>query len=66
MGALHDIIEAKGKQAALLAEVDRRAVEAAATYMADEDNGIGLLYSGFCQAALPHKKLADTTDPRSS
>jgi hypothetical protein len=29
--------------------------------MADEDNGIGFLYSGLCQAALPHKKLADTT-----
>jgi hypothetical protein len=61
MGTLHDIIEAKGKQAALVAEVDRRAVEAAANYMADEDNGIGFLYSGLCQAALPHKKLADTT-----
>ncbi|MFL5284848.1 MAG: replication protein RepA [Rhodopila sp.] len=38
---------------------DRRAVEAAAAYLADEDTGIGFLYSGWCQAALPHRKLAD-------
>jgi Plasmid encoded RepA protein len=43
----------------LLAEPDRRSVEAAAAYLADEDTGIGFLYSGWCQAALPHKKLAD-------
>jgi len=60
MGALHDIIESKGKQAAIMAEVDRRAVEAAAAYMADEDSGIGCIYSGLCQAALPHKRLPNT------
>lgn len=59
MGSLHDVIEAKGKQEALLLGLDRRAVEAAAAYMGDEDAGIGFLYSGWCQAALPHKKLAD-------
>src|SRR3984885_12715439 len=59
MGTVHDIIEQLGKQAALLAEVDRRAVEAAATYLADEDTGIGFLYSGWCQAALPHRRLPD-------
>ncbi|MEA2777132.1 MAG: hypothetical protein QOF90_2538 [Acetobacteraceae bacterium] len=59
MGTLHEIIETQGKQAALLTEVDRRAVEAAVAYMADEDNGIGFLYSGWCQAALPHRRLPD-------
>ena len=59
MGTVHDLIEQHGKQAALLAEVDRHAVEAAAAYMADEDNGIGFLYSGWCQAALPHRRLPD-------
>jgi hypothetical protein len=53
MGIVHDLIERQGKQMALLTEADRRAVEAAAAYMADEDNGIGFLYSGWCQAALP-------------
>jgi replication initiator protein len=59
MGAIHDLIEQHGKQAVLLMEGNRRVVEAAAAYMADEDSGIGFLYSGWCQAALPHKKLAD-------
>jgi hypothetical protein len=27
--------------------------------MSDEEAGVGFLYSGWCQAALPHKKLAD-------
>ncbi len=27
--------------------------------MADEDSSIGFLYSGWCQAALPHRKLPD-------
>ena len=40
-------------------EPDRRTVEAAAAYMADEDTGIGFLYSGWCQAALPHRRLPD-------
>lgn len=61
MGSIHDLIETKGKQAALMAEADRRAVEAAASYMADEETGIGFLYSGLCQAALPHKRLPSTT-----
>ena len=59
MGTVHDILEAKGKQQALLSGLDRREIEAAAAYMADEDAGIGFLYSGWCQAALPHRRLAD-------
>lgn len=59
MGEIHDLIEQQGKQTALLMEPDRRLVEAAAAYLADEDTGIGFLYSGWCQAALPHRKLAD-------
>ena len=57
MGTVHDLLEAKGKQEALKFELDRPVVEAAAAYMADEDTGIGFLYSGWCQAALPHRKL---------
>lgn len=59
MGAVHDIIEAQGKAAALQADIDRAVVEAASLYMADEDSGIGFLYSGWCQAALPHRRLPD-------
>src|SRR5271166_59202 len=59
MGTVHDILEAHGRQAALTLEIERRVVEAAMAYMSDEDGGIGFLYSGWCQAALPHKRLAD-------
>jgi hypothetical protein len=59
MGTVHDLIELRGKQAALLADHDRREVEAAAAYLADEDTGIGFLYSGWCQAGLPHRRLSD-------
>lgn len=60
MGTVHDILEAKGRQhALLLSGLDRREVDTAAAYMADEDAGIGFLYSGWCQAALPHRRLPD-------
>jgi hypothetical protein len=59
VGTVHDLIEAKGRQAALCHDVDRRIVEAAAAYMADEDSGIGFVYSGWAQAALPHRRLKD-------
>src|SRR6476659_5422524 len=59
MGTVHDLIEARGKAGTLAFDFDRPVVEAAATYMADEDSGIGFLYSGWCQAALPHRRLPD-------
>ena len=59
MESVHEIIETRGKQAALMADLDRRVVEAAAQYMADEESGIGFLYSGWCQAVLPHRRLPD-------
>lgn len=62
MAAVHKLIDDLGRAGALKAaetDGDRRAVEAAISYMSDEEAGIGFLYSGWCQAALPHKKLAD-------
>ena len=59
MGVVHDIIEIQGRQGALEARLERPVVEAASQYMADEEGGIGFLYSGWCQAALPHKRLPD-------
>jgi hypothetical protein len=62
VAAVHKLIEELGRQGALKAaesEGDRRAIEAAISYMSDEEAGVGFLYSGWCQAALPHKKLAD-------
>lgn len=59
MGTVHKLLETHGRQVALQSDVDRRVVEAAHDYMADEEGGVGFLYSGFAQAALPHKKLPD-------
>ena len=57
MAEVHDLIEASGKQGAILAGLNRPVVEAAASYMADEDSGLGFAYSGWAQCALPHKRL---------
>lgn len=47
MGAIHSLIETKGKAAAIASGIaDRDVIEAAASYMADEDNGLGFIYSG--------------------
>jgi hypothetical protein len=62
MGSLHDLLELHGKSEVLRMDEDRRAVEAAAAYLADEDTGIGFLFSGWCQAALPHRRLADDAE----
>ena len=60
MGQVHNLLEARGKAEALKeAEFTRAEIEAASVYMADEESGIGFLYSGWCQAALPHRRLPD-------
>jgi hypothetical protein len=59
MGTVHTLIESRGRLGALGFDFDRRIVETAANYMADEDNGIGFVYSGWAQAALPHRRLKD-------
>lgn len=59
MGTVHELIEARGRQAALEAEFDRRVVDTAMRYMSDEDGDVGFVYSGWAQAALPHRRLPD-------
>lgn len=59
LGTVHQIIEDHGKAAALAADMDRRVVEAAAHYMADDEGAVRFIYSGWAQAALPHKRLRD-------
>jgi hypothetical protein len=58
MAEIHDLLTAKGKAATLATGADRAVVEAATSYLSDEDNGLGFAYSGWAQCALPHKKLA--------
>lgn len=59
MAAIHQLLLDLGREEALKRDIDRRVVEAAASYLASEDAEIGYLYSGWAQAALPHKRLAD-------
>ena len=59
MGTIHRLIADKGKAGAIASGMDRDVIEAAAKYMADEDAGLGFIYSGWAQCALPHRKLAD-------
>jgi hypothetical protein len=57
MGKVHRLLEEHGRQGTLALDLDRRVIEAAADYLADEERGVGYLYSGFAQAALPHRRL---------
>ena len=59
MGTVHDLLAQKGRQQTLLFDFDRRVVDVAATFMTEEESGTAFLFSGWAQAALPHKRLAD-------
>ena len=59
MAEVHKLLKEHGREGALKSDIDRRVVEAAAAYMADADGEVGFLYSGWAQAALPHKRLPD-------
>ena len=59
MGTVHELLKARGKQAALEAGVERSVVEAATAYLSDEDATLGFAYSGWAQCALPHKRQPD-------
>ena len=62
MGHVHDLLEANGRQGARdLIEGRRgpRIIEAAADWATDEDIGVGYMYSGWCQTALPHRRPVD-------
>ncbi|MBF0889483.1 MULTISPECIES: replication protein RepA [Gluconobacter] len=57
MAEVHRIIEQIGRQGALQLDIDRRVIDIASGYMSSEELGIGFLYSGWAQAALPHRRL---------
>src|SRR3954454_14955091 len=59
MGQIHKLLSEKGRAEVLQLDFDRRIIDAAATYMSADDSETGFLYSGFAQAALPHRRLAN-------
>jgi hypothetical protein len=59
MGTVHQLLLEFGREGALKTDIDRSVVDAAAGYLTSEDTDTGYLYSGWAQAALPHKRLAD-------
>ncbi len=60
MGTVHTLITERGRNGAASAGlVDRDILDAAAKYMGDEESGLGFIYSGWAQCALPHRRLAD-------
>jgi Plasmid encoded RepA protein len=56
---VHDLLLTHGKEVALRHDVSRAVVEAAAAYLSSEETDIGYLFSGWAQAALPHRRLPD-------
>ena len=59
MGTVHRLVIEHGREEALkkVDPADRHLVRVAADILAEEDDAIGVTYSGFCQASLPHKRL---------
>ncbi len=62
MGEVHDLLETHGRVIARQHVDGRRGpriVQAAADWAADEELGTGYIHSGWCQAALPHRRPQD-------
>jgi len=59
VGTLHKLVIQHGREEALkkVDPSERHLVRVAADILAEEDDAIGVTYSGFCQASLPHKRL---------
>ena len=59
MGTLHTLVAEVGREEALRRTLpeERHLVRIAANVLMDEADDIGVTYSGFCQAALPHRCL---------
>ena len=59
MGEVHRLIEQHGAEAVRRMDFPRAVVDAAAGYMSAEERDL-FLFTGWAQAALPHRKLDDT------
>lgn len=61
MANIHQLIVQHGHRQArdMVGADERRYVDLAAEWLANENQGLGITYSGFCLTCLPHKKLPD-------
>jgi hypothetical protein len=58
MGSVHDLIfqhGVDGARAMVATKAERRAIEAAATILAEEEARLGITHAGFAMTGLPHK-----------
>ncbi len=64
MGIVHRLVVTYGKEEALrrVDPSERYLVNIAAVILAEDDDSIGVTYSGFCQSGLPHKRLPNNRD----
>jgi hypothetical protein len=60
--SIHHLVLVHGRERAreLVPEKQRPLVDIAAEVLADEQQRIGISYTGFCLTSLPHKRLPDT------
>jgi hypothetical protein len=59
LAEVHRLLIDYGKEQVLRTGLDRPIVEAASGYLSSDDTDIGYLFSGWAQAALPHRRLPD-------
>jgi hypothetical protein len=62
MGRIHDQLLLFGRQESLALATsaqDRALLDAAYAYMSDDEGTVGFLFAGWCQSALPHRRLPD-------
>lgn len=64
MADIHQQLAQHGREnllAVAVSKEERRIIEIAAEVMADENERMGISYSGFCLTALPHRRIEETT-----
>lgn len=58
MGEVHRLLREEGHEAALRSDFDQRVIGGSGSLPRQRGREVGFLYSGWAQAALPHKHLS--------
>jgi hypothetical protein len=62
MGTIHQLILThgiEGARARVVSKAERRAVDAAAVMLAEEESRLGITHAGFAMTSLPHKRIEE-------